>query len=65
MAMRAALVLPGVGARGLSILKAGSPAALEMERRDFKAQDRMMKLAGHALLSVRGRSAIELMARTV
>lgn len=46
-------------------MKAGSPAALEMERRDFKAQDRMMKLAGHALLSVRGRSAIELMARTV
>ena len=64
--MRAALVLAGVGARGgLSILKAGSSAALEMERRDFKAQDRMMKLAGHALLSVRGRSAIELMARTV
>jgi len=58
--------LAGVGVRGeLPLLKAGSLAALGIERRDYQAQDRMTKLVAPSLLSGRRSRTVTLTTRSV
>ena len=58
--------LAGVGARReLPLLKAGSLAALGIERRDYQAQDRMTKLVAPSLLSGRRSRTVTLTTRSV